>query len=211
MKYLAIDTASDIMKVLVAKDGEYYYFQSAEYRTASERLMTEVDALLRKSGLKLSDMDFFGCVTGPGSFTGIRIGMATVKAFTYACNKPVVAVTALELLAYNNKGAETVISVCDAGNGMRYVAVYDDKMRVLFQPHCLTAEELTDFLALTDEPHVLFTDSVSSGIEGAIKPLDFRAAFIAAVEAKASEAQDGNALEPIYIRKPQAERDLENK
>lgn len=212
MNYLAIDTASNIMKVLVCKDGNYGYFQSSEFRAASERLMPELDKLLKASKFKVSDTDFFACVIGPGSFTGIRIGMATVKALAYACGKPTVAVTALELLAYNNKGEETVIAVCDAGNGMRYVAVYDDKMHVIMEPRCLTADELKEFVESVDEPYAVYADSVSAeSIDNAVCPTDFRAAFIRAVEANKSNTVDGNALEPVYIRKPQAERDLENK
>ncbi len=206
MNYLAIDTASNIMKVLVCKGGEYEYFQSNEFRTASERLMPEVDRLLKKSGLKISDMDFFACVIGPGSFTGIRIGMATIKALAYAANKPTVAVTALELLAYNSKGAETVISVCDAGNGMRYTAVYDDKMRTIMEARCLSSDEFSEFISSVDEPHEIIADSVSA--EGdAVTPTEYKAAFIKAVENNMQKRVSGNELEPIYIRKPQAERD----
>lgn len=212
MNYLAIDTASGIMKVLVRTGDEYGYFQTEAFKTASERLMPEVDRLLRERGVHPSDLDFFACVTGPGSFTGIRIGMATVKALAYACKKPTVGVTALEVAAYNMQGAETVIAVCDAGNGLRYVAVYDDKMRLLLEPRCLGEEELQDFLSSVDEPYAVVADGVSARtLPNAVVPTDCREAFRRAVEAHTGDRTDGNALEPIYIRKPQAERDLESK
>ncbi len=211
MNYLAVDTASESLKVLVCFDGKYGYFQCDDFTAASVRLMPEVDALLRRMGAKVSDMDMFACVTGPGSFTGIRIGMATVKALAYVCEKPTVGVTALELLAYNCKGKDPVVAVSDASNGMRYVAVYDGKMRTLLPPKTLSAEELKDFLAEIEEPYALVADSRTADEINAFCPKDTEKAFAALVEAHEGEAVSGNELQPLYIRKPQAERDLEKK
>ncbi len=211
MNYLAIDTASESLKVLVCHNGSYEYFQCNDFTAASVKLMPEVDALLRRSGAKLSDMDFFACVTGPGSFTGIRIGMATIKAFAYVCNKPVIGVTALELLAYNCKGEDTIVSVCDASNGMRYVAVYDGCMHELLSPKALDRDELSAFIAEIDEPYALVADSRVADEIGARCPEDCGKAFAEVVESHINDAVNGNELQPLYIRKPQAERDLEKK
>lgn len=209
MKYLAIDTASKTLKILVCRDGVYEYFQCDDFKAASVSLMPEVDRLLKKSGISVGDMDFYACVSGPGSFTGIRIGMATVKAFAYVFKKPVVTVTTLELLAYNAIGAETVAAVCDASNGMRYITVYDEKMRELLSPKCLDETELDDFIAEIEEPYVLVSDGVP--VKGAVYPNDFGDAFKCAVENRANSGRDGNEVEPLYIRKPQAERDMEKR
>ncbi len=212
MNYLAVDTASKILKVLVSFNGKREYFQCADFKAASVSLMPEVDRLMKASGATLDDMDFFACVTGPGSFTGIRIGMATVKAFAYVTSKPVVSVTALELLAYNNSGEETALAVCDASNGMRYVAVYDDKMRMIMPPRCLSAGELSEFVETVDEPYGIYTEAeLADELPSAKVPEDFEKAFALAVEHNSADAKSGNAVEPLYIRKPQAERDLEAK
>ena len=113
MNYLAIDTASKIMKVLVHYNGNSKYYQNADFKTASTTLMPEIDSLLGELKCTLADMDFYACTIGPGSFTGIRIGMSTVKAFACTTKKSVVAVNSLELLAYNNSGEETICSVMD--------------------------------------------------------------------------------------------------
>lgn len=212
MNYIAIDTASQSLKALVSYNGKLEYYECADFRAASERLMPELDKLLAAVGAKPSDMDFYACVTGPGSFTGIRIGMATVKAFAYACGKPVLPVTALELLAYNNREAETAVAVCDASNGLRYVAVYDNAMRELMSPRCLDAAQLKEFLSTIDEPYAVYADGrVAGEIERATCPSDFRDAFVRAVEENNDRLVDGYELEPLYIRKPQAECDLEKK
>jgi tRNA threonylcarbamoyladenosine biosynthesis protein TsaB len=69
--------------------------------THSERLMTEIDYVLRQAGLKIADIDIFAVAIGPGSFTGLRIGLSTVKGFSYATGKPIVSVPTLEALAWN--------------------------------------------------------------------------------------------------------------
>ena len=63
--------------------------------------MTEIDHVLRQAGLKISDIDVFAVAIGPGSFTGLRIGLSTVKGFSYATGKPIVSVPTLEALAWN--------------------------------------------------------------------------------------------------------------
>lgn len=211
MNYLAFDTASAALKILLKSGGEYTYFQSDDFRSASEKLLPEADKLLKGAGIGIKDIGLIACVTGPGSFTGIRIGMSAAKAIAYALGIKIVAVNTLQLLAYNNNGkSDTVVAVCDAGNGYRYVAVYDEKCAQIMEPKCLKAEELSGFLSLIDEPHEVFCDEVSK-ISGGIVPSpdSFKRALIKAVERGA--AADYNEIEPLYIRKPQAERDLEEK
>ena len=213
MKYLAIDTASAALKILLKIDGASYYFQSDDYRSASESLLPEIDKLLVGAGITLSGLDFLSCVIGPGSFTGIRIGMAAIKAFAYASGLKVKAVNTLQLLAYNNSGkADTVVSVCDAGNGYRYVAVYDEKVNKVLEPKCLKIEELEDFLKLIDEPIELFLDNISKASLGCgVVPGKENFARALALASEKAEAMAFNDIEPMYIRKPQAEKDLENK
>lgn len=213
MNYIAFDTASAALKILLCCGGKYSYYQSSDARSASEKLLAETDKLLKAAGVTISCIDFVACVTGPGSFTGIRIGMSTAKAIAYALNIKVVAVNSLQLLAYNNSGkSDTVVAVCDAGNGYRYVAVYDDKCNGIMQPKCLKAEELTGFIKLIDEPHEVFCDETSKAdIANGIIPS--AASFERALKkaAESGSAVGYNDVEPLYIRKPQAERDLEDK
>ena len=212
MNYLAIDTASKSLKILIKVGEKSSYYENAEYRSASESLMFEIDRMLKEMGADLKEMDYFACVIGPGSFTGIRIGMATIKAFAYVYKKPVIAVTALELIAYNESKADTVIAISDASNGKRYVAVYDDKMRVIMSPQCIEGEDLAAFLSEIEEPYLVLAESeIADEIKNAKTPENYEAALRAAVERGLAKAVSGNELEPLYIRKPQAEQDLEKK
>src|SRR4030042_3383806 len=103
MKILAIETSTMLGGVALMDDSSGLI---AEVRlnvksTHSERLMTEIDHLLRQAGLKISDIDVFAVAIGPGSFTGLRIGLSTVKGFSYSTGLPIVSVPTLEALEWN--------------------------------------------------------------------------------------------------------------
>ena len=103
MKILAIETSTMLGGIAVVDDSSGLI---AEVRlnvksTHSERLMTEIDHVMVRSFMKLSDVDVFAIAIGPGSFTGLRIGLSTVKGLSYATGKPIVAVPTLEAFAWN--------------------------------------------------------------------------------------------------------------
>ena len=103
MKILAIETSTLLGGAALADDSSGLI---AEIRlnvksTHSERLMTEVDHLLSRSGLKVSEIDVFAVSVGPGSFTGLRIGVSTVKGLSYATGRPIVTIPTLEAFAWS--------------------------------------------------------------------------------------------------------------
>ncbi|MEW6418318.1 MAG: tRNA (adenosine(37)-N6)-threonylcarbamoyltransferase complex dimerization subunit type 1 TsaB [Nitrospirota bacterium] len=103
MKILAIETSTMLGGVAIMDDlsGLIVEVRLNVKSTYSERLMTEIDHIMEKAGLKISDIDVFAVTIGPGSFTGLRIGLSTVKGFSYATGKPIVSVPTLEALAWN--------------------------------------------------------------------------------------------------------------
>ena len=103
MKILAIETSTMLGGVAIMDDlsGLIAEVRLNVKSTHSERLMTGIDHVLRQAGLRISDMDVFAVAIGPGSFTGLRIGLSTVKGFSYATGKPIVSVPTLEALAWN--------------------------------------------------------------------------------------------------------------
>lgn len=102
MKILAIDTSSKICSVAILEDTEIIIEKHIEDElTHSQKLMPLIDELLKKCNLKIKDFDLLSCCIGPGSFTGVRIGVSTVKAFYDVTSIPIVGVTSLESLAYN--------------------------------------------------------------------------------------------------------------
>ena len=101
MKILAIDTATEVCSVAVLENKDVILEKTLEsVNTHSVSLMPLIDEVLSKSSLTLDDINLFACDKGPGSFTGIRIGLSTIKAFCDVTNKPCVGVTSLDGFAY---------------------------------------------------------------------------------------------------------------
>ena len=116
MKYLAIDTAGDPAARLVINGDKTCFRAVTEQKRTSEVLLPILDEMLDERGLTLPELDFMAVVTGPGSFTGIRIGVNTVKTFSYVHGTPIVAIDALKKLTYNDigDGAEQIICAVHA-------------------------------------------------------------------------------------------------
>jgi tRNA threonylcarbamoyladenosine biosynthesis protein TsaB len=130
MRVLAIDTSTMLGGIAIMDDlaGLVVETRLNVKSTHSERLMTTIDYALKQSGYTISDMDIFAVATGPGSFTGLRIGLSTVKGFSYATGKPIVSVPTLEALAQNFPFCRyPVCTMLDARKKEVYVALFEWK------------------------------------------------------------------------------------
>lgn len=123
MKILAIDTTSEVCGVAILDDENLIVENSlCNGLTHSENLMPLVKEALENSKLDLKNIELIACCTGPGSFTGIRIGVASVKAIAEVNNLKVAEVTSLESLAKNIKNnSSTKVSLIDARNNQCYL------------------------------------------------------------------------------------------
>ena len=129
MKILAIDTSSKNCSVAVVECNEnnstvLAFDNSADERTHSLKLMPMVEQLLIDSSISLDDIDLLASCIGPGSFTGIRIGVATIKAFSDSKNIPVAGITSLESLSYLVEQNSYIFPIIDAKNNNVYAAGY---------------------------------------------------------------------------------------
>lgn len=126
MKILAIDTTSKICSVAILEDEQVIDEINLDSGlTHSENLMPIVKEILEKNKLELKDIDLIGVDVGPGSFTGIRIGVASVKAMSEVFNIPVASVTSLETLARNVESDLPIVSLIDARNNQVYMGIFD--------------------------------------------------------------------------------------
>lgn len=127
MKILAIDTTSKICSVALLEDEEIIdEINLNSGLTHSEKLMPIVKEILEKNNVELKDINLIGVDVGPGSFTGIRIGIATVKAMAEVLNIKVAAVTSLEVLARNCSNMYKKASLIDARNNQVYMGIFDE-------------------------------------------------------------------------------------
>ena len=225
MKILAIDTSGPACSVALAVDGKLLgeiVMNSA--LTHSETVMPAIDEIMRREGLSCIDMDVFASVAGPGSFTGVRIGVCVAKALAHATGKPCARVNALEALAVGAWGVKDVICpILDARRGQVYCAAFEygeDALPVQILPDA--ALRLEDLIAaLPKDRKLYFTGDGVAVHEQAIRGMLGERACFAPVHARvlrassacliAENRQDAfmqpEALTPIYLRAPQAERE----
>lgn len=126
MLTLAFDTSSKTASVAILNDDTIIYDAIINSGlNHSEVLLPAIDLACSQSCLKIQDIDLFACTLGPGSFTGLRIGVSTLKGLMIATGKPAVGVSALKALALNIACCQQLIcSMMDAGRGQVYVACY---------------------------------------------------------------------------------------
>ncbi len=211
MKYLAIDSAAARIGLILSVDGKIYFSEQNNDRKASEVLLADIDALLNKAKITLSELDFFAVITGPGSFTGIRIGVNTVKSFAYALNKPVIAVTAFEKAAYNKLGSASTACVIKAYASLCFMCVIAPDRSVITPVECISYEDAA--ARIKENGYSVVADEESLRILGKGRKDDRKKAFAACVEQKAKDNEfvSYRDVEPYYLLVSQAERELKAK
>ncbi len=202
MKYLAFDTSGTYLTV-GAKGEEKASVEIAECsHSHSVVLMREIENCMQKATLNLEEVEVFACSIGPGSFTGIRIGVATAKAFAYALSKKVLGVTSFESLAYNIVEKVKKLTIVDARHDNFYVCGFDEANNVILPP-CFKSK--ADILEMCNG-YLIVSDCAVEGLESVVA--DVQKGFISAVESRLSNATfDREQLVPLYVKKSQAEEE----
>ncbi len=197
MNYVAVDTSGKYLSVVVCKnDKPEVFFEENCGVNHSVKLMPVLEELLDRAKLSLKDVDFFACVVGAGSFTGIRIGVSTVKALCFSNKKPCLKITSFDTLAYNRKGK--VLAVIDAGHNGYYVAGYLDK-KLILNPKYVLKEELLNLskeYVLVSFDNLDFTYEKVSVLNGLISAIQEKRGDITLIYEE---------LSPLYCRQSQAE------
>lgn len=199
MNYLAIDTSGKNLTVIICKDGKITeYFDNECGVNHSVALMPKIEEIALKADFDFSKADFFSAVVGAGSFTGIRIGVATIKAMCFAFNKPCLSITSFDSLAYNEQGKK-VLALIDAKHNGFYACGYENN-QVVLQPCYIDRERVTELLTE-------YEGVSSSEIDGfSLKIVNVSKGLIKAIEKKADlVSADLESLTPLYVRKSQAE------
>ncbi len=193
--------------------------------THGERLMAAIDGVLRAARWELPQIDAFAVALGPGSFTGLRIGLSTVKGLAFATGKPVAGVPTLEALAWRLPYcAYPVCPVLDAKKNEVYAGLYrtlDGRLEVLEAPRAIAPATLADELgAAVPGPVVFVGDAVVPygsvfqdvlGARACLGPADLRLPSAVTVGELGSqalargEAVDVASLVPLYLRPSEAE------
>lgn len=228
MKILAIDSSGLVASVAILDEDQLIAEYTVNYKkTHSQTLLPMLEEVKKMIDLDLASIDALAIAGGPGSFTGLRIGSATVKGLGLALNKPIIHVPTLEGLAYNLYGTENLVCpIMDARRNQVYTGIYrfDEEKLVSIEKQCaIGIEELLEKLNQLKEKVILLGDGVpvyKDIIENKLAvPYSFapahanrqRAGSVAALATQYyKEGKVVSAVEhaPDYLRLSQAEREL---
>lgn len=226
MRVLCIDTSGTTAGVALLEDQKIIYeSETNNGLTHSQSIMPMVDAALNTARITARDVDLFAAVVGPGSFTGVRIGVSTIKAMAHATGKPCIGVNALETLAAGTGGFDGVICpILDARAQQVYGAVFAPGFppERLMQDEAMKLTEYLDAVASISDRALFIGDGAVSfasvikermGDGACFAPVhlsSIRAGAAASIALhNAEKAGDYLSLEPLYLRAPQAERERE--
>lgn len=203
MKLLAIDTSTDYLSLAVIKDGRVAagFHKKADMRH-SILLVPMIDRLLKKAWMKIGEMDCLAISIGPGSFTGLRIGVTVVKGLAYVLKKPVIAVPTLDIIAMNAKKTKGVICVVlDARKKKVYGCIYRSDGENIKKISRYLLLPLDDLLKRTKKyDKVLFLgDTEENNFKKDWHPKAETTGMIASEYYKKKKFVDPMDLEPMYI------------
>lgn len=218
MLTLALDTATRVGSCAVARDGIVLLEQASDAsRPQAARLPSELMSLLDRADVALSAIDIYAVATGPGSFTGLRIGIASMQGLAFAAGKPLIGISGLDALAHVAGGSTPRVATwIDAWRGEVYAALYEGgrerEAPTVAHPHAL--------LSRFSGSHTLFigdgADTCRRLIEGTLgsfariaEPatplLAATIARMATDRARAGHIPSAHAISPLYVRRPDAE------
>lgn len=219
MKILSIDTSSNLCSVALLEDNQTIEeLVIDDNKTHSQNLMPLIQNLFVKSNIGLSQIDLIACNKGPGSFTGIRIGIATAKAIAEVANIPVIGVSSLDCLAYNVKNATgTICSLIDANNNQVYCGIFDKNYNLINE---YIADDIANITPLFNNySDITFVGTGSVNYKDILTSAYSTAKFstnnnqhsanigkCAFEKFKNGYTETADTILPMYLRKSQAER-----
>lgn len=219
MLILAIDTSTNIGSVALVESekGILGEITINNRTTHSEMIMKMIDTLLDISKVDRKKIEKIAVGIGPGSFTGIRIGVAVAKGLAYSLDIPIVGVNELEILASNYSGDGKIISMIDARKERVFYGIYKRENGKLKDLDIKGADSLEEVLKEVDEKVVCIGDGAIVNREKIVGILGKKVEILddylniprATILAKLGEEREDNiyTLEPVYLAKSQAERE----
>ena len=231
MKILSLDSSGLVASVAYLEDGIIKgNININNKKTHSQTLLKMLDELVNDVEIELSDIDCLSVAIGPGSFTGLRIGVATVKGLAYSLNKKVVGVSTLEALAMNFANADgLVVPIMDARRSQVYTGVYKFEKesvtpKTVIEPSafdvidlCKRLDEMGEKVFFTGDGVPVYRELIKGNLKVPfVFPSPMNAyqnaanvAVLAQVYANEGGLIDAADVSPVYLRKPQAERERE--
>ena len=161
LNILVIDTSSNLCSLGIKYNDRKIFKTLDEGKTHSETLLPLIDSVLKENNISLDDINILGVVTGPGSFTGIRIGISTIKAIAFAKDIKVVEITSTEVLARNIEEESIYkIGIIDAKNEQIYAGIYTNEFKLLKE----YAGDINDFINEIKNVEIKLSEDINQKI-----------------------------------------------
>ena len=224
IKILSLDSTALVATVAVTEDEKLLaQYDANNGNTHSETLLPMIERMLSSLSLTVNDIDVFACSAGPGSFTGVRIGSATIKGLAFGSGKPCIGVSTLEALAFNMRDTDGIICpVMNARRDQLYCAVFKAEkgtIERLTPDMAISVSEFDEMLSSYSCPIYAVGDGYEYAVRGFVKtklsetPKEKRnqSAYSVAMSAlklyKAGDRTSDKDVAPTYLRLSQAERE----
>ena len=161
MKTLYIDTSSSFLYAGILEDNKVLEEVKKEFgQNLSKETLPEIDKLFKKSKIEPKDINKIVVVNGPGSFTGIRIGITIAKTYAWALNIDIITINSLEAMSISCEEKTNHVPVLDARRGYVFAAIYDKDSNIILKPQHILIEELQKELNKLDEYIIISNDEI---------------------------------------------------
>ncbi len=203
MRVLFIDTSSFFVTFAISEDSKLkYYYHEEIHDDMSSKIMPLIRKGFSSMDFNIEDIDKIIVANGPGSFTGIRIGVTIAKTLAWSLKKDIITVSSLELLATSPFNTENIITMIDARRGYVYVAVYNSNLDIVLKPQYILREELKKY----DENATYVS---YDKLENCVKPeID----VLKLIDKHKDDVSiNCHSVNPNYLKKTEAEINLEMK
>jgi tRNA threonylcarbamoyladenosine biosynthesis protein TsaB len=205
MKTLFIDTSSFSLTVGLIIDNKVYRRDIDSVNEHSKYALSELNALFNEFNVKPRELDKIMVVSGPGSFTGVRIGVTIAKTIGWSLKKNVIPVSSLKAYALSNSGYDYYIPMIDARRDNVYGAIYDKDYNCIFEEQHISIEKLKEEISQLDGSK-LFISTLNID-NNTVKPyLELNAIYNCY---KDEEEVNAHSLVPNYLKRVEAEEKLE--
>ena len=207
MMGLFLDTSSKYLTIAITRDDVVVDFYREKLDCDISRVTTsKIDELLKKAGINPKDISKIYCVNGPGSFTGIRVGVTIAKVYAWMMNINVIPVSSLYFMASGVKDYDYIVPMIDARRGYVYSSIYDKNYNVILEEQYIKLDELVDKVKLLDGSYLMVSNDNIKNIDVTYQEPDINNML----KYLKKEEVNPHLFAPNYLKKTEAEENLNN-
>jgi len=207
MMGLFLDTSSKYLTIAITRDDVVVDFYREKLDCDISRVTTsKIDELLKKNAINPKDISKIYCVNGPGSFTGIRVGVTIAKVYAWMMNINVIPVSSLYFMASGVKDYDYIVPMIDARRGYVYSSIYDRNYNVILEEQYISVEELVSRVKLLNGSCLMVSNDNIKNIDVTYQEPDINNML----KYLKKEEINPHLFAPNYLKKTEAEENLNN-